>query len=261
MRSFGILGCGKMGGAILNGVCSLFEKEDILICEKSEAAASNLKARGYDVTDDPTRLVKECKTVLLSVKPQDLTEAVKNIKGSDALFLSIAAGQSIESLEERLGKMPIVRAMPNTAATLGLAATCITPNDRCSEEQIEIAERIFQTVGTVVRIEEKDMDAIIALSGSFIAFAYYYAQGFVKQAIKDGIDEKVATALLAQTYVGAGKMMMEGRPIEELISDVCSKGGTTLAGLDELKKGDLHSLCEKCSTACTQRSRELGGKK
>lgn len=261
MRSFGILGCGKMGGAILNGVGELFDKSDILICEKSPVLKSNLEERGYEVTEDPTRLVKECKTVLLSVKPQDLTEAVKDLKGCDALFLSIAAGQSIASLEERLGEMPIVRAMPNTAATLGLAATCITPNDKCSDEQISIAERIFGTIGTVVRIEEKYMDAIIALSGSFIAFAYYYAQGFVKQAIKDGIDEKVATALLAQTYVGAGKMMMEGRPLEQLIADVCSKGGTTLAGLDQLKEGDLHALCEKCSVACTTRSRELGGKK
>ena len=261
MRSFGILGCGKMGGAILNGVGKYYDKDDILICEKSPVLAESLVSRGYEVTEDATRLVKECATVLISVKPQDLKDAVKDLNAENTLFLSIAAGQSLDVLKSLLGDVAIVRAMPNTAATLGLAATCVTPNEKCTAEQIETAKKIFATVGTVVEIEEKYMDEIIALSGSFIAFAYYYAQGFVKQAIEDGIDEKTATALVAQTYVGAGKMMMEGRPLEQLISDVCSKGGTTLAGLDKLKEGDLHSLCAKCSIACTQRSKELGGKK
>ena len=260
MKKFGILGCGKMGGAILQGVSRLFKKEEVEICEKNPQTVERLTAQGYTVTEDPVRLVEDCETVLVSVKPQDLSQAVASIKDKQrkVLFLSIAAGQSLERLRALLGDVAIVRAMPNTAATLGLAATCITPNELCTQEQIETATAIFQTVGTVERIEEKYMDEIIALSGSFIAFAYYYAQGFALQAVKDGINEETATRLLAQTFIGAGNMMLSGKPLELLIQDVCSKGGTTLAGLDQLRSHDLHALCALCSTACTQRSKELG---
>jgi len=262
MKKFGILGCGKMGGAILDGVSKFFDKQDILICERNPKNVERLQSQGYELTLDATRLSKECEVVLLSVKPQDLNEALNGTeKGAKTLYLSICAGLSLKSLEEILGNVAIVRAMPSTAATIGQAATCVTPNAYCTEEDVKTAKSIFSTVGKVVEIEEKFMDEIIALSGSFIAFAYYYAQGFLKQAIKDGIDEKTATALLAQTYVGAGNMMLSGKPIEQLIKDVCSKGGTTLAGLERLEKGKLHDICADCSTACAKRSKELGEKK
>ena len=148
--------------------------------------------------------------------------------------------------------------MPNTPLLLGEGATALAMGGCCTDDEFGLVCEIFASCGKVAVIGKDKMKEIIAINGSSPAFIYLYAQAYIDYAESVGIDREVAKELFSQSLIGSAKMMTDsGKTISELITMVSSKGGTTLAGLEKLREGDLHKTVEECCKACTKRAYEL----
>ncbi|MBE5756539.1 MAG: pyrroline-5-carboxylate reductase [Clostridiales bacterium] len=260
----GFIGCGKMGSSILYGVeGKIFNTKDIFVCEKDEKIRLNFIREGINVVASLTPLCKEVDVILLAVKPQDFAFVLENLRGQvdGKLIITIAAGITTSFIEDYLGSVKVARAMPNTAALIGEASSVVCFNSFLTEEDKSLVLKIFETIGKVIEIDENQMDDIIPIGGSFTAYQYYFYKGFLESSVKRGIDEKVAKKVLIQSIIGSAKMIeSQNKSIDELISDVCSKGGTTLAGLKEFEDNNLLKIIDDCASSCANRSKELGKK-
>lgn len=258
----GFIGCGKMGGAILRGIKGkIFKTEDISVYELNPSIVQGLERAGIDVAPSIDELLEKVDVVLLAIKPQDFSSLLNSLRGKvqDKLILTIAAGVKISTLEGVLGKIRIARAMPNTAASLGEASSVLCFNKEVSENDKRLAQEIFNAIGKVTVISEDLMDDVIPIGGSFTAFEYYFYKGFLESSVKRGVPKEIAKKLLVQSIIGSAKMIdSDDRDIDQLIADVCSKGGTTLAGLKAFEDGNLLKIIDDCAVACAERSKELG---
>ena len=197
------------------------------------------------------------------VKPQHLGEVLAEIKDSvkpETVFISICAGISAEFIRERtIPNAKVVLVMPNTPMMLGCGASAMSHDETVSEDEFAFARKVIGSCGITEVIPTDKMKEIIAVNGSSPAFIYLYAKGFVDYADSVGIDKDVALRLFAQSLIGSAKMLTEsGMTVDELIKQVSSPGGTTLAGLDKLYEGDLTGDVKNACEACTKRAYELG---
>ncbi len=258
----GFIGSGKMGSAILRGISGkVFSKEEISVYEINEKIIEKLKLDGIDVVSSIDELTGKVDVVLIAIKPQDFSTLLNSLKGKvdGKLVITIAAGVKIKTIEDALGSIKVARAMPNTAAAIGEASSVLCFNGACTCEDKALSEDIFNCIGKVCLIDESLMDDVIAIGGSFTAFEYYFYKGFLESSVKRGVPYETAKKLLVQSIIGSAKMIdSDDRDIDELINDVCSKGGTTLAGLSAFEDSNLLSIIDDCAVRCTERSKELG---
>ncbi|MBO7214363.1 MAG: pyrroline-5-carboxylate reductase [Clostridia bacterium] len=258
----GFIGCGKMGGAILRGINGkVVDKEDISVYELNPSIVESLKNDKIDVVSSLSELCKKVEVILLAIKPQDFSSLLNSLKGnvSNKLIITIAAGVKISAIESALGSVKVARAMPNTAAAIGEASSVLCFNSLCDKGDKDFAEKIFNAIGKVVLIGEDLMDEVIPIGGSFTAFEYYFYKGFLESSLKRGVPYETAKKLLVQSIIGSAKMIEnDNRPIDDLIKDVCSKGGTTLAGLQAFEDNNLLKIIDDCAVSCANRSKELG---
>jgi pyrroline-5-carboxylate reductase len=262
MYQLAILGVGKMGSAILNGIMKscLYKKEDILLYVHSDEKLDFYSKNGYQVTNNVERVFEDSKIILLAIKPQMFPEVLEPSKKYDytaRCVISIAAGLSISYIEGYFQNAFVVRAMPNTPAQIGRGVTTVCSNDS-SNIYFKSAMNIFNSIGVAYEIEEDKMDDSLALNGSMPAYLYLFAKAFIEDAKENGIDFETAKKLAVESIKSSCDMILESKDsIDTLITNVCSKGGTTLAGLDELKKNNFEETIKKCARACANRSKEL----
>lgn len=259
----GFLGLGKMGSSILQGIiaANLYEKKQIILFDINEFVCQEYKTAGYQTAKEELEVVENCDVVILAIKPQHFAPVVEKFVQSKnkPLYVSIAAGISIAYLQAKLGKLKIIRVMPNTPALIGQAATAISRSSEVDDNSFQEIERIFASIGIVREIPEELMDAIVPVNGSMPAYLYYFVQAFIDNAVKNKIDYKVARDLACQAIIGSANMILKtNKPIDELIEDVCSPKGATLAGLEVLKAGNFQKIITDASEACTKRAQELG---
>jgi pyrroline-5-carboxylate reductase len=264
--TIGFLGFGNMGSAILEGLIRLkiCMPENVVIYDPDDgrrAAARQLRVR---IAEDAPELAKSCDILVLAVKPQAMNIALAALSvppGKKPLFISVAAGISIAWLCERLEEdARIIRVMPNTPALVEAGAAGIAPGPGCTQEDIAAARAIFEAVGIAEIVEEKDIDAVTALSGSGPAYFFYLTECLVKAAVAEGLNEDTAARLAAQTLLGAGKLLTEsGEPAAALREKVTSKGGTTEAALCAFASRDFEGVVSAGVAAAAARSRKLGG--
>ena len=258
----GIIGVGKMGGTILNGIVSskLYKKEDILLCVKKQEQQESLNSAGFTTTLSCEDVFKNCKIILLAIKPQNFGEALKssaNYNFKDKCVLSIAAGVGIKTIQGYFKNALVVRAMPNTPAQINKAVTTICSNNTIHPYFKECVN-IFNSIGCCFEINEEQMDYTLPLNGSMPAYLYLFALSFIEESIKHGIDEKTAKNLTVQSIISSAQMILNSvEPIQTLIDNVCSKGGTTIAGLNKLKENNFENIIASCYNACAERSKEL----
>ena len=266
LYKIGFLGVGKMGGSILNGIVSssLYQKDDIYLFDKNPDVLDYYKALGYDFASDETNLFECCDIVILAIKPQmfnALEEVIKN-KKFNCLIVSIAAGISISALKNIFGPLKCIRVMPNTPALIGKATSVISRDDAVLDDEFNVVKEIFEKIGVVVELSEVQMNEIIPLNGSMPAYLYYFAEGFIENGIKNGIDEEVCKQLVANAIIGSAEMILKAdKPTSVLIKDVCSPGGTTLAGLYVLEDNDFKKTIDTAADACIKRAYELANRK
>ncbi|HYD31735.1 MAG TPA: pyrroline-5-carboxylate reductase [Azospirillaceae bacterium] len=261
-----LVGCGKMGGAMLEGWLKADQVDRVVVVEPHDA--------GFQVGNHPR--VLRCSSVkavpaqfspdvvVLAVKPQTMDQVVPDYAGftkPGTLFLSIAAGKTLGWLEARLGdKAAIVRAMPNTPAAIGRGMSVCCPNDRVSPLQIGLAENLLRAVGDVAWVEEEElMDAVTAVSGSGPAYVFLLVEAMAQAGLKAGLPPDLAVELARATVAGAGELLhRSNEPAATLRRNVTSPGGTTEAALDVLMAEDgIQPLFDKAIANATARSREL----
>ncbi|SEG88913.1 pyrroline-5-carboxylate reductase [Marinobacterium lutimaris] len=258
-RGLVLIGCGRMGGALLKGwIASGVKRSSIQVVDL--LASEELKDMGIkvggEVPSDPA-------CVILAVKPQSLANAANTLPtfGSDTTVVSVIAGKTIESLEVFFPNNPIIRTMPNTPAMIQQGVTAIVGNKKADGRHIELARQIMMAVGHVVELEnESQIDAVTALSGSGPAYVFHMIEAMTVAGEHEGLPPEIALELAIRTVFGAGMLALKTDDHPSLLrQNVTSPNGTTEAALKQLMNLEtgLTSLMMKAVTAAANRSREL----
>ncbi len=264
--SVALVGAGKMGGAMLEGWLALgLDPKKVVVVEPQPAPEIvSLSNKGV-VLNPPAGAMSDIATVVLAVKPQvaaDVLPAVAAMTGANTLVLSIMAGKPLSFLQSGLPKAAIVRAMPNTPASIGRGITVAVPNAAVTAEQKAGADALLAASGAVEWIaDEALMDAVTAVSGSGPAYVFLLAETLTMAGIAAGLPEALAARLARETVSGAGELLHRS-PLDPatLRRNVTSPGGTTAAALEVLMASDgLDPLMRRAVAAATKRSRELAG--
>ena len=273
MINIGFIGAGNMGFAIMKGIA----QSELCVSADENAISTDIQLFAYDTDSEKLKrleqynisacsntkeLAVKCKYIFLAIKPQQLDDVLDEIKDSitdDSVIISICAGITGEYIKSKtIPDVKVVLVMPNTPLLLGEGASALARVEPVSDEEFELVCRIFSSCGEIAVIDKEKMKEIIAINGSSPAFIYLYAKAFVEYAESVGIEESVAKKLFAKTLIGSSKMITDsGSTIDELIKMVSSKGGTTLAGLEKLREGDIEGTVKKACEACTKRAYEL----
>ena len=264
MINVGFIGAGNMGYAIMKGIAKSEMGKEISLYAYDKFAPSLARATELGVTPcgSETEIVEKCSYVFLAIKPQQLDEVLDVIAPAvtkDTVIVSICAGITDEYIASKtIENAKVVLVMPNTPLLLGEGATALSKAESVSDEEFGLVCRIFGSCGEYAVISKDKMKEIIAVNGSTPAFIYLYAKAFIDYAKSVGIEEDVAKPLFAKTLIGSAKMITDsGYDIYELITMVSSKGGTTIAGLEQLRAGNLEQVVENACKACTKRAYEL----
>lgn len=204
--------------------------------------------------------VVPCDAALIAVKPGDVPGAVRVAVDAGATrILSIAAGVTLATLEAAAGDgVAVVRAMPNTPALVGQGAAAICAGSRATDADLDWAASILESVGTVVRVPESQLDAVTGLSGSGPAYLFLVAEALVDAGVLAGLARSVSEALVRQLLVGSAALLAERGDPAALRAMVTSPGGTTAAGLHALEQRAVRAAFVDAVAAATARSRELG---
>lgn len=264
-ETLGFLGFGNMGGAIARGLIATqtVPASAIHIYDVAEERLADARGLGLQRATSPQALAAACSTLVLAVKPQTMSEALGQFP-QDVLagkrVISIAAGVSIATLHGLLGdQVRVIRVMPNTPALVGAGAAAFALGPTCGAADGDVTRAIFEAVGCVECVEESDIDAVTAVSGSGPAYFFYTVECLVRAAIEEGLAEDQATRLAYQTLYGAGKLLVEsGESAQTLRERVTSKGGTTAAALAAFQDHGLAAVIGAGVRAAAARSRELG---
>ncbi len=264
-----LVGCGKMGGALLRGwLARDVAARAVTVVEPDPDMAQAAAESGVAVVVAPGALPGELApaTVIFAVKPQAMDEvapAYARFVAAGSAFLSIAAGKTIAYFEHCLGaEAAVVRAMPNTPAAIGLGTTVLCANRNVSKAQRAACGELMAAVGEVNWIaDEALMDAVTALSGSGPAYVFLLIECLAEAGVEAGLDAELARGLARATVRGAGELAhLSDQGAAQLRRDVTSPGGTTEAALEVLMAGDgLKPLISRAIAAATRRSRELAG--
>ncbi len=262
----GFVGAGNMAGAIINGIVGTktFSPDRIYVFdihrEKREALQHSA---GVHSAESLAELAEKCDIIFLAVKPQGFPEVLADLKpmlDEQKLFVSIAAGISSQYIMDSLGcDCPVIRTMPNTPLLIGKGATALCRTENVPDDDFDLVKSLFSACGIVTILEEDQMNAVIAVSGSSPAYIYLFAKAVVDSAVKQGIDAGTALELICQTLEGsAGMLRKPNTTPDELIKMVSSKGGTTLKALEVFYERGFEQMVDEAMTACTKRAEELG---
>jgi pyrroline-5-carboxylate reductase len=260
-----VLGAGKMGGILLQAFLknNLFGADQLVATVQHPERALALSAQfAVEVITDNLAAATRADVILLGVKPLQVPALIETIKPAltgDKLIVSFAASVKTASIEDASGiNIAVIRAMPNTPAMLAAGITALCPGRFVSEAQMAVAQRIFQTVGRTVVVDEKHMDAVTGLSGSGPAFLYIIIEALAEAGVNVGLPRDVATLLAAQTTYGSARMVLETGYHPALLKDaVTTPAGCTVDGILELEEGGLRVTLIKAVKRATQRAKEL----
>lgn len=284
MRTLGVIGCGNMGAALVRGIVrGRIVPPGRILCWDPEGARRRAAARAavLPALPSPTRvaagtrarsaairvarsnaeLARRSSVILLAVKPQQMADVLAEIRPHLAhrpLLISIAAGIRTGWIERRTGgRCPVVRVMPNTPALVGAGISAVASGRRARADHMKQAERILRVVGEVVRVPERWMDAVTAVSGSGPAYFFHLMEQMIRAGTELGLAPAVARRLVLSTAAGAASMAVQGEEPAVLRAKVTSKGGTTEAAFRVFDRARLAQTLRAGIRAAARRSREL----
>jgi pyrroline-5-carboxylate reductase len=266
MLKLALLGCGKMGSALLRGVEKALGADQLTVF-LSDVAPGAVTALAGELacaksTGAALDMAAAAEVVLLAVKPGDiqaLCQELRQLPGR-RLYVSIAAGVTLAQLESVLGsEQAVIRVMPNTPALVSTGAAAFARGTHATAADAALARQLFQAVGTVDEVSEKLLDAVTGLSGSGPAYIYTVIEALADAGVLMGLPRQTALTLAAQTTAGAARMVLEtGKHPAALRDEVTSPGGTTIAGLEQLEANGLRHALIQAVRKATERSQELG---
>ena len=261
-----IVGGGRMGAALAEGLvrAAWAPCERLAVVQPSLAKREALAARleGVAVLEALSATdVGEATGAILCVKPDYAESVARTIAATGvARMLSVVAGLTTARLEAAIGRpIPVVRSMPNTPVLVGQGATAIAGGSHVTAEDLAWAESILGAVGSVVRVTERNIDAVTGLSGPMPAYLYLVVEALIEAGVHQGLPRDVARTLVVDSFVGSAALLAasSGSP-EELRAQVTSPGGTTAAGLYTLERHAVRSAFMEAVAVAAERSRQLG---
>ncbi len=264
----GFLGAGNMAGAILKGLLhnGFIKGQDVMISRRDPIARAKLAEElGVRAAQSNIELVKSCDVVVLAVKPYFLLKVIDEIKPhiGDKQVISIAAGWSVASLMEAFApETPhILRVSVNTPVLVGEGATVFCEDTTFSQDSLNWAKEMFSALGTVRTLPERLLDAVVAVSGSGVAYVYTFIEALADGAVRLGLPRDVAYEMAAQTMIGAGKMVLETGTHPGALKDaVCSPAGSTIEAIYELEKNGFRGIVISAMDACAEKLKKMASK-
>lgn len=273
MKKAAFIGVGNMGGALARAACRAVGPDQVVVANRTPGKAEALAAElGCAFARDNAEAVREAEYLFLGVKPQVMRPllytlapvlAERYAAGEDKVLVSMAAGLRIEDMRPQLSgagyDVPLVRIMPNTCAAIGRGMTAVSMEEWVDESVLEGVREILSATGRVEPISEGLMDQFSAVAGCGPAFVYPYIEALADGGVAAGLPRKQALEYAAQTVLGAAAMVLEsGRHPGQLKDEVCSPGGSTIAGVAELERGGLRAAAINAVLAAYRRTAELG---
>ncbi|MEX1286768.1 MAG: pyrroline-5-carboxylate reductase [Acidimicrobiia bacterium] len=263
MDTVAVIGVGAMGTALVRGLeAAGWQKLDLRLADARVERVGELGAAGHLAWTDPTIAAESARVVVVAVKPDvvaDVLAELAPVLGPGHVIVSIAAGVRIATIEAHLPGVPVVRAMPNTPALVGAGITGYAAGSAASEDDVAAAAAVLSALGETVPVDEADLDAVTAVSGSGPAYVFLLTEALEEAARAEGLDPGAAAALARQTVVGAGSLLAAdtAKP-EELRRRVTSPGGTTEAALRSFEQDGFRRIVRSAVHAARTRSEELG---
>lgn len=267
-KIIGFIGAGNMGSAMIGGICqsNLIKPTQLIVGTHTTASAERIhNTYGIKTTTSNTEVAEISDILFIAIKPYQFAAVLPAIASSlkkDCIIVSVAAGQSIASIEGFLGNhIKLVRAMPNTPALVGesMSALCCNPN--VTTEELSYIKELFECFGKAEIITEGMMDAVIGVSGSSPAYVYMFIEAMADAAVADGMPRAMAYKFAAQAVLGAAKMVLETGTHPGVLKDaVCSPGGTTIEAVAALEAGGLRDTVIRAQRACVQKSKDMTAK-
>jgi pyrroline-5-carboxylate reductase len=266
-EKIGFIGGGQMAEALIKGMLAakLYAPQDIYLIEPNTVRREHMESKyGLQCSESHEKLWHTCGIVLLAVKPQVMAGVMDSAKPyvtSDHIIISIAAGLPIKFYENSLGGngYKIIRVMPNTPALVLEGTSAISCNDNVTDQELAIAECIFNAVGISVLLDETYLDAATGLSGSGPAYVFSFIEALIDAGIKVGLTRSTAETMAVQTVLGSAKLMqIEKKHPAVLRSMVTSPGGTSIAAHHFLEKMGFGGIVMDAVEIAVNRSKELG---
>lgn len=257
----GFIGCGNMATAIINGILNnkLVNTNDIYANDTFAPAIERIKNLGINYSQ-PNELIDECDVVFLSIKPNVIGDVVSKINNDSPLFISIAAGKSLEYLENssKLNTLRIVRVMPNINAKVGEAISAYCYNKNVTDDDIKTVETILNCFGKCLFINEDKISIYSAIGGCGPAFAYMFIDNLARAGVKNGLTKADALEIAAQMVLGSAKMILESdeHPYK-LVDNVCSPGGTTIEGVTSLQANGFETAVQNAVQESYEKDKNL----
>lgn len=264
--NLGIIGCGKMAYALLKGIYSSSEYRPALsfVCDPDQARVdlfcNDFKAVAMTADD----LISKSQVVLLAVKPGQVQVLLNNTAvfwNDQKLLISVAAGIKTGDLEKTLANQParVVRVMPNTPSLVGEGMSAICAGSRATDDDLNFVRALLDGSSKSIIIDEEYMDAVTAVSGSGPAYVFLLVEALMEAAVNAGLNSNIARQLVLQTFKGSIRMLEDSGDHPAILKEqVCSPGGTTIAGVRQLEAGGVRSAIFNAVEAASIRSKELG---
>lgn len=260
----GFIGAGRMAEAMMRGLIlkNIYSKNEIIACATSETTRERIASElGLEVYDTAEKVANLTDVLILAIKPiqlQNLFEIECLKLNSNHLLISVVAGVSIELLKHYVPDSRVIRVMPNHCCLVLEGNSGYAVDDTSTERDMDIANTILSALGRATRVTEEDLDAVTGICGSSPAFIYKISKAFTDAGVLNGLSRSTSTELIAQSLIGAGKMILEsGKTIDELIDNVCSPGGTTIEGIKVLDEHDVEAIIIDAVNATIKRSKEM----
>jgi pyrroline-5-carboxylate reductase len=263
-RKIAILGCGKIGEALVAGLLSSRWRQpgEIAVTARRDERLAELAERyGVATTRSNREATEGADVVVIAVKPQDIEELLRELAGAltpAQTVITIAAAIPTSLIERHLGSVRVVRAMPNTPAAVHEGIAGLAPGAHATEDDVARAEEVLAHLGRSVRVPESALDAVTAVSGSGPAYFALLAESMIEAGILLGLSREIATDLVVQTMLGTAKLLRDEQmhPVE-LRERVTSPGGTTIAAIRELEQAGVRAAFLNAIQAAMKRSQEL----
>ena len=264
MATFGFIGCGNMGGAIAAAVAKAHDPRDLMVSSKSHDSALRFAAEHGMVAADNTTIARECRFVMLGVKPQYMAQVLKELKPilevrTDCTLVTMAAGLTMQQIANMVGGgYPVIRIMPNTPARIGEGVVIYDYNDRCKEADVKAVLEALAPAGLLDHLPEKLIDAGSALAGSGPAFVSVFMEALADAGVSCGLPRKTAMEYAARTLIGTARLMLQtGDHPGKMKDAVCSPGGSTIAGIRALEREGMRGAVMEAVIATYEKNKNL----
>jgi len=266
-KSLAVIGVGNMAKAIINGILDVgFPLNSIYLYDVNIAQSSSIVASNVYISESIKEAVSSADSVLISVKPQNYNEVLDRISETpsyrDKLYISIGAGISTDYHKDRLGDVAVLRVLPNLPIVIGKGVSVICRSNSVDTDDFKFVVDIFSSAGSVIDIDESQMNPIIGVTSSSPAYVFKFIEAICEGAALQGIDSPALKTAVCDMIIGSALMLRESdRSPSELVSAVASKGGTTERAISKLNEYDFSKGIVEAMKACTARADELGAKK